>query len=658
MSCRVLICSLALVLVAAAAGRAAPVDGEVRPFTIESTRRAVGVSSENHWIVQGPAGSGQPPAASGLYRETLDLGFIGSVYHPNLMSYSLDALLGLSQQAGLSRPEEAAGEGQALQHSLIADLHLHTRWLQEKPLSFSLHADRSDGFHDIGTFEEARVKETALGGLLSWQNAALPLTLSVEKRVRDEARDAQALFEDSLVLAGGMSRTSADERIASRLDYAFSDFDRRVGDAFRQVGRSHDARFFNSLRFGRSEGSQLSSSLYYLNLRGTEDTDTFDLAETLELRHPWGLSSRAFYGLHVTGLGSSRVVSQQGELQLRHQLYESLTSSMSLRGGLTRAADYRESGIGPGLDLLYRKKTSFGWLNLDYGVDADWRSRQADAGTIRISDERLTLSDGTVTFLHNAGADPATIVITDAAGTTVYVPGVDYTATQVDGRIQLRRLAGGGIPNGAQVLVDYVTATDPSSGYVALAQAAGLRLDLPGERLALYYRLRSEQIPGAAGGGQAALERVLNHTFGASLNLQPLSGSAEYEHHGSSLSPYQALRFQENLSLPIADRALLAVQGSQNLVWFHGRRRAAGLPGPVRPIRLPPWSSAVLYTGGGFRLQSGTGADLQSMWLARAGLDFKQGLLAFSVEYELKGSNSAGDGQWNHALSAWLKREF
>ncbi len=650
MSLRIPICSLALALAVAAIGPASPAEEGARPFTIESTRRALGVSTENHWVVQDPGASGLPPASDSLFRETLDLGFVGSVYHPNLMSYSLDAVLGLSQQADTA--------ARAFQHSLIADLHFRTLWLQEKPLSFSLYADRGDGFHDIGTFEEARVKETALGGLLSWQNEAVPLTLSAEKRIRDETRDTQGFFEDSLVLAGGLSRTSADERVVSRLNYTFSDFDRRVGDTFRQAGISHDARFFNSLRFGRSEGNQLSSSLYYLNLRGTEDTETFDLAETLELRLPLNLSSSTFYGLHATGPGASRTISQQGRLQLRHQLYESLTTSLDLRGGLTQAPDYREGSLGPGLDLLYRKRISFGYLNLDYGAGADWRSRQAEAAAIHILDERLRLSDGTVTFLTNPGVESASIVVTDAAGTTVYAPGVDYTVAEVAGRTRVSRLPTGSIPNGAEVLVDYTAATDPSFAYVALAQTAGLRFDLLEEKLALYYRFRSELYPAAAGLHAASLERVANHTLGASLIFQPLSCSAEYERHGSSLSPYQALRFQENLSLPIAGRSLLAVQGSQNLVWFRDSGERQGFLDLLARYDYSLWESAVLYAGAGYRLQSGTEAERQSLWLARAGFDFKRGRLAFALGYEFKASSWPGDGQWNHTLSAWLKRGF
>ena len=179
---RIRLCCLALVLTAAAAG------GEVKPLEVESTRRAVGLSSENHWIVRDPGGSAQPPASTGLYRETLDLGFIGSVYHPNLMSYSLDALLGLAQLTGLPGADGVEAPAEGLQHSLIADLHLRTLWLQEKPLSFSLYADRGDGFHGLGTFEESRVKETAVGGLLNWRNEALPLTFSIQKRSREEER--------------------------------------------------------------------------------------------------------------------------------------------------------------------------------------------------------------------------------------------------------------------------------------------------------------------------------------------------------------------------------------------------------------------------------------------------------------------------------------
>lgn len=641
-----------LLLAALAAGRAHPDDDEFRAVTVESTRRAAAISTDNDWVVQNPGESGGSRSASGLYRETLDLGFAGSVYHPNLLSYSLDALLGLSQRDG------AGAEPQSLRHSFIANLHLRTYWLREKPLSFSLYADRSDDFRDISSFEEARLRETVLGGLLNWTNEAAPLTFSVEKRIGEEQRDTLGFFEDRLLLSGGVTRTSADERRVSRLGYAYSDFDRRSGGEFRQEGRSHDARFSNELLFGRSEANRLSSSLAYLNLRGTEDTDTLDLAESLELGLPLRLTGRAHYHLHLTDSGSSRALVQQGQLELRHQLYESLTTGVSLRGGLTGAEGYREGGIGPGLELLYRKKISFGVLNLSYNLNADWRNRRADERTVRILDERHTLSDGTVTFLDDPGADPATLLVTDASGITVYAPGIDYTVTLVAGRVRLSRVATGGIPNGAEVLVDYAATSDSSFGYLQLGQAAGLHLDLFEEKLALYYRIRSQRYPAAEGLDKALLERATDHTLGAALSLQPLACAAEYELYGSSLSPYQALRFQESLNLPIADRSLLTVQGSQNLILFADSGERQGYLDLVARCDYSPLDSMVLYAGGGWQLQAGTEAARQSTWLARAGLDFRRGLLAFSVGYEFKGSSSPAAGQHHHSLAVNLKREF
>jgi hypothetical protein len=52
-------------------------------FTVHSTKRTLSVSAENRWAVQ------EQTARDGEYRESLELDFTGSIYHPNLLSYTL-----------------------------------------------------------------------------------------------------------------------------------------------------------------------------------------------------------------------------------------------------------------------------------------------------------------------------------------------------------------------------------------------------------------------------------------------------------------------------------------------------------------------------------------------------------------------------------------
>ena len=418
---RTSICGLLLTL---CLGAGAGPEEEIRAFTVHSTKRSLSVSAENRWAVEEQA------TRSGEYRESLELAFAGSVYHPNLLSYALETRLGLLQLE----------DAQSLSPGLIADLHFLADWLKEKPYSLSLYADHGEDYRDWDLFETARVRETAFGGFGYWNNDLAPLAFSARKSWREEQREGLQSSEEALVLTGGLARNSPDRSAWSRLDYVYSEFDRRYGGLFAQAGRSHDLRLANRFGFGAGKASSLSSALYYLNLAGTLDSDTLDLTEALELQHPLGLSSRYYYNLRASRTDLTQSLSQRGELELRHRLYESLVSTLQGRGQLTAAADYREAVLAPSLDLAYRKKIRLGYLNLNYELSASWDRRESSSAQTRVLDEVHSLSDGRLELLAYPEVDSGFGGGERWAGAVTYVPGVDYELLRIGDRTQLRRI--------------------------------------------------------------------------------------------------------------------------------------------------------------------------------------------------------------------------
>jgi hypothetical protein len=630
--------SICLLLLTLGFGAGARPEEEIRAFTAHSTKRTLSVSAENRWAVQGEA------ARDGEYRETLELAFTGSVYHPNLLSYSLQTRLGLQQQE----------DGQSLSHGLVADLHFLADLLKEKPYSLSLYTNHGEDYLDSDLFDTGRVRETDLGGFGYWDNALAPLTLSARKSWRETERDGLQSYEEALVLSGGLARSSPDRSAWTRLDYVYSDFDRRFGGLFAQEGRSHDLRLANRFGFGAGKNSSLSSTLYYLNLAGTLDSETLDLTEALELQHPLGLSSRYYYNLRGSRTPQAQSLSHRGELELQHRLYESLVTTLRGRGQLTAAADYRQAGLAPSLDLAYRKKIRGGYLSLSYDLAASWDRRESSSAQTGVLDETHTLTDGRLELLAYPEVDPGSVVVTDTAGAVTYVPGVDYELLMIGDRTQLRRIFSGVIGNGQEVLVDYLTSSGGSFEQLALSQTAGTRLELFEEALGLYYRYHRNRQPQE----ETSLDRLDQHLLGISLDLAPVSLGAEYEHYGSALLPYDGLRFQQGLSLPIGGRSLLTVQGAQSFL----RLRETGAMQNQLELQaqygLALGSFATLSAAAGYRRQAETGAPVLFLWTAKAGLGFRRGALSASLDYELRVSDTSGTGNWNHTARLSLAREL
>jgi hypothetical protein len=639
----------ALLLAVFPLATASPQESEVRAFTIRSEKRSVTVSAENRWLLPEEASS-QPGYRNGEYRQSLELDFSGSIYHPNLLTYALATKLGVSEWEGGLLEEPVS-------YGLIADVHFLASLLREKPYPLSFHFDRRDDLLEYGIFDRVRVAETVLGGNGHWENPWVPLSLSVEQTWKEEHQASRSYLEDALVLRAGLEHSPASRRSFSRLDYTYSDFDRRTLGLFSHQGMSHEARLANNFAFGGGR-HRLSSSLRYLNLSGTLQENAVDLGELLELGLPWGLSSQASYALRGAWSPFDQSLANHGRIQLRHQLYESLTSTLGVDGSLTSASSYRQAILGPDLDLAYRKNIRIGYLKLDYRLDTRFEDRAVSAQTVSIANESHILEDTQITFLDRSPVDRDSIRVTDATGTVVYLLNLDYTVTEIAGRIQLRRVASGAIPNGGTVLVDYTVTNDPSFQSFLLAQTAGVRFELFEQLLSIYYRYRGSRHPYSVSAQPLALELTDDHLLGLAFNLPPLQASAEYEHHGSSLLPHDALRGRQGLSLSIGRHSRLGLQGTEGFIRFASRNLSQGFLELTGRYSLSAGRYLTLSAAGGYRLQAETGRELSSLWSARAGLDFQRGLLLLATDYEYLGRAGGGGARQDHALSISLTRRF
>ncbi len=126
---------------------------EITPFTIKSTRRLLVIDTENQWTERYlAAGDVRESRKRDFYKENVDLGFIGSVYHPNLMNFNLDVQLGFSQEKEESPPGESSAT------TSLGNWRWVSNWLRKKPYAFSLFTSRSDFTRNYEFFERVRTR--------------------------------------------------------------------------------------------------------------------------------------------------------------------------------------------------------------------------------------------------------------------------------------------------------------------------------------------------------------------------------------------------------------------------------------------------------------------------------------------------------------------
>ncbi|HEB76899.1 MAG TPA: hypothetical protein ENI90_00030 [Methylothermaceae bacterium] len=87
-----------------------------------------------------------------------------------------------------------------------------------------------------------------------------------------------------------------------------------------------------------------------------------------------------------------------------------------------------------------------------------------------VTDEAVTAASGKWVKLANRHLDPATVVVTDSAGTTTYTVDTDYQVNAELGMIYF--VPGGAIADGDSVLVDYNTLAFAGSRIIGAKKAA------------------------------------------------------------------------------------------------------------------------------------------------------------------------------------------
>ena len=249
-------------------------------------------------------------------------------------------------------------------------------------------------------------------------------------------------------------------------------------------------------------------------------------------------------------LGQGDTVTHAGKIALRHQLYESLTTTPDIHGTFSRSTGPDSSldtaSYGPGLDEEYAKRLGSWWAALlGNAVEYDQQHYNSQGQSQSILDEPHTLTDGVVTLLNRPLVDVSTIRVTDSAHTIVYVENLDYVVIQQGDRTQIQRVFVGTIPNGSTVLVSYSAASLPSANYQTLSDQLLIRLDLYDGLLGLYGRLRELK---NYGGSSLVLENINDKVAGVDVTKRWVRAGAEYEDLDSNISPYHAARLFEDFT--------------------------------------------------------------------------------------------------------------
>jgi hypothetical protein len=535
----------------------------IRPFAVTDVGGEV--------FIEGTSGRHDEATGPGVETEEDDL-FLeegvevrsqGYAYHPNLLEWTADLRVGLSQERITVNDGNRDSDGDLLGYNLTG------LFLKEKPVSVHAFASRSDEFIHRD-FARSIDLETERQGVEISTRGPAPMSLLLERRSLRELSDVRLDEEETRHLRYSIShRPSQDAMI--ELIYDHEETDETI-TSFLTAGppitddlpdRADEITLNATRRFGEGpEKHRAAGHVRALDRRGFFPNRILAANGSLDLVHSDSLASfyRADYIQDDTETSRDRDV--RGEIGVTKRVYDSL--DVTGRGLWSRREfnEGEETTVGGFLDMQYRKETPIGRYTSGLLLGHEETDLRSSTGTETVRGETVTLPGITFVPLDRPNIIAGTVRVMNLARTITYVQGADYLLQTVGARTEISRTAAGTILDGQTVLVDYSVQTAPRAEYDTEHFNWVHRLDLDDVPVAVYYEFRSLDDQLTSGEDPGNLDTEISHLLGMEFDYEGLRLVGEHENRDQELfPPWTADRFRGSYTHPLSRQVDMTVGG-------------------------------------------------------------------------------------------------
>lgn len=596
----------------------------------------------------------------------IGLNVSGSVYHPNLLTFQLNGEG--SAGWGYEKIESGATSVKRDELEWLGRFNASVQIFDSKPVNATLFANYDHTFRDYDFFSRMTVESWRYGGRLTYHEGPWHLTLSYARRDEDvygRPYDITTvepiviggvdtgLFSTNSVRQSGITRSHEDvlgfdarherEHGGTTFNYTLNRYSRQDAGVVGE-GLDHYISAGDTETFGGNRQHTFSGNASYLHRENTDEpSQEITLGTSLNLEHrPDTLWSR--YDLHYDRYetGSFDSDNYLSHNELRHQLYESLTSTLILeaaRNDVTDSGfDSTTAHIGAGFQESYVKRlSSASRVRVDNyfmvtHVDTD---SSGQVVPVRNETHAFPASAGGVlqpVFLSRPNIRRETIVVWNASRTREFTEGIHYTIRANGAMTQIVPTIGGGVPIERNISVDYDADAASSGTYQTLNDLFQVRFDLWNDLWGAYFRLNW-----LASNARADLrvQDLLSYTIGTDASWRGLRAGAEYEMYDSSFSEYNTFRLFQAVSANLDDRSTIGADFSQSWTEYTDSNRKEATYTFISRYRTALTRSFGISLEGGLMVRRGDGVD-QDLATVRPALDYVFGKTTIRAEYNFE----------------------
>jgi hypothetical protein len=600
---------------------------------------------------------------------TVGLRGSGSIYHPNLLAFDFNGDLGWGWN---NMTTTSPGYRQTIDES--DQLHryfVEADLLQEKPYHLNLYASEDHTYRDYGSFDTYTVDLTRYGGHFGWETG--PWSVTSDFGYQDESDtgllDSSETKETFVNLLAINKRQFGQTTLTAQWDM----FDNilNFGNSVTSVNES--VGLADSETFGSHKQITASTSASFSHAENAgQATDIFNATENINVHHTRDLNSFLIFNFEHNELQPASENYAQGTAGVRHQLYESLTSTLDVHGSYEDNSDPSGSSstdlYGVTLAENYLKRLqSWGRLTIGASITADHQDQTTSGGALTVIAESHQLYLPTSAqyrpvYLNQPEVIAASIQVT--ANGQPLVQGSDYEVVPSGQLTEIRLISPPsshlqsllGAADNLSVSVNYQSESAFNASYESLDSNIQIRLDLFG-RFGIYGRMNwmDNNAPPAI-----LTETLTDLIGGVDYNWRWLRAGAEYEDYDSNFTQYNSFRFFQNLNFTLDHRSSLSLNCDETFYHYPASGDQTLYQFTTR-YNLQIWSSFSCYLQGGFSWQDVLGSH-EIDGSAQAGFSWTRGKLSVRSGYEYTSQNTTSgpftENMAKNRIFAYLKRTF
>lgn len=436
-----------------------------------------------------------------------------------------------------------------------------------KPVTISGFFNFDQNYFNRELLTNVKSNNRQWGGNLSLNNKVLPVTISY-RNVQWDQEELQTgrIFDMQRENVQARATKSFGTRDRHELIYAHNNYLYNYAGLNQTSNIIDRAALNNNIFFDAARKYNFNSRITYYQQKGTSNFDRFEAIESLSFDLPHDFRLNANLDLYKMRDAMQEWDQITGRTSLRHKLFLSLTTRVYFEYGKVKQEAlslYNQSDIRGGVNLRYTKKIpTGGYLNLSYRYYRHHHETDGVSGFLQVLNEEQSLSDGEITLLSKPYIEIGSVLVKDVSGAIIYQQNFDYILIERNSYIEIQRVPGGQIPNGAAVYIDYTYEVPGSYEYDANNNQFGASILLFRKFVEFYYRFSIQDYPRIVSGDFLTLNYFTQHVYGARLDFGIARAGVEFDNYESNIIPYKMRRYYVDVNWNIRSKLLISINGN------------------------------------------------------------------------------------------------